>query len=125
MAQFYKCDLCNKVVAVIRDGAGVSTCCGQDMSELVPGTVDASREKHVPYVTINGTEVTVQVGSTKHPMEEKHFIDWICIKTDRGIQLKYLTIGSEPVARFYLEKGEKLKTVYSYCNIHGLWSADI
>lgn len=122
MAKFYKCDVCDKIVAVVKDGAGTSVCCGQDMVELVAGTVDASREKHVPQVTINGTEVIVQVGSVLHPMEEKHHIEWICIKTNKGIQLKYLIAGSDPVARFFLEPDERLEKTYAYCNLHGLWS---
>lgn len=125
MARFYKCDVCERVVAELNPGSGPLICCGQDMNELKPGTVDASHEKHVPVVTTKGTCVSVQVGSVLHPMEKEHFIEWICLKTDRGFQLKYLTIGSSPVCNFYVEDGEKPVKVYAYCNIHGLWAAEM
>lgn len=125
MTRFFKCDVCGKVVAVVEDGMGTSTCCGKNMRELVPGTVDASLEKHVPTVNVAGTEVTVNVGSVNHPMEKEHHISWICLETCCGVYLKYLKVGSNPTAVFNLANGERLKTVYAYCNLHGLWSAEM
>lgn len=122
MLRFFKCDVCGKVVAVVNNGAGTSTCCGQNMRELIAGSTDASAEKHVPSVKAENQQVMVNVGSIDHPMQPEHYIQWICIETDKGFQLKYLTPGSNPSAVFNLEKGEKLKTVYSYCNLHGLWN---
>jgi len=94
------------------------------MKELVPGSVDASREKHVPVVTVSGNTVTVQVGSAPHPMTEQHSIQWIYLQTEHGAQCKRLKAGDEPKAVFALD-GDKPVAAYAYCNLHGLWKADI
>lgn len=83
------------------------------------------KEKHVPVLYLNGDKLEVSVGSTPHPMLEAHHIEWIMLITDKGTQLKRLKANEEPKASFLLEKDEKILEVYSYCNIHGLWKANI
>ena len=99
-------------------------CCGKKMTELVPGTVDAIREKHVPVVAVEGNLVTVSVGSAPHPMIAEHSILWVYLETDRGGQRKCLAVGSEPKVTFALYD-EKPVAVYAYCNLHGLWKTDV
>lgn len=96
-------------------------CCGSPMKELIPGTVDAAVEKHVPVVTIDGNTVTVVVGGVAHPMLEEHYIEWIAIQTKEGCQMKELHPGDEPKAVFALAPGDELVAAYEHCNIHGLW----
>ena len=98
-------------------------CCGQAMEELVPNTTDAAVEKHVPVYKTEGNKVFVTISDVLHPMEEKHFIQWIGIETNLGIQIKHLTPGMEPKACFALCDSEKVETVFEYCNLHGLWKA--
>ena len=93
------------------------------MQELVPGTTDAAVEKHLPVYETNDSTVTVTVGSVSHPMMPEHFINWVCLQTNKGFQLKYLNPGEEPKAVFALSDGEKVEAVYEYCNLHGLWKA--
>ena len=98
-------------------------CCGQKMTELVPGTVDAALEKHVPVVEQEGNSVRVKVGEVAHPMLPEHFIQWIVLETDQGSQIKHLQPGQAPEAVFALAQGEKAVSAYEYCNLHGLWKA--
>lgn len=89
---------------------------------LTAGTVDASKEKHTPVVTLRGDTVTVTVGSVNHPMASEHYIEWIAIETKRGYQLCHLSPEQAPEATFRLVEGDDLVTAYAYCNLHGLWS---
>ena len=98
-------------------------CCGQKMTELVPGTVDAAQEKHVPVVEVKGNVVHVKVGAVAHPMLEEHSIQWIALETSQGSQIKYLKPGEQPEAVFALAEGEQVVAAYEYCNLHGLWKA--
>ncbi len=91
------------------------------MTELSTNTVDASQEKHVPVVTVDGGMVTVEVGSAPHPMLEEHYIQWIYLKTEQGVQRKCLKPGTAPKAVFSLADGDKAVAAYEYCNLHGLW----
>ena len=93
------------------------------MEELIPNTVDASSEKHVPVVTIHDQEVTVMVGEVPHPMEEAHHIAWIYVETKNGGMYQYLEVGKEPKAIFYTQ--DEVVAVYEYCNLHGLWKKEI
>ena len=121
---FYFCEHCGNLIEMIHD-AGVSiTCCGQKMKLLEPGVVEASREKHLPVVSVDANKVTVNVGSVEHPMSEEHSILWACLKTDKGIQRKCLEIGKAPIVTFALFD-EKPIAVYAYCNLHGLWKANV
>lgn len=93
------------------------------MTELVPNTVDAAREKHLPVVTTDNNHVRVQVGSVAHPMEEKHYIEWVYLETEKGGQRKKLAPGNDPELVFVLDADE-LVAVYAYCNLHGLWKTE-
>ena len=119
--KFYKCDICGKIVAVVKATDVDTVCCGQPMRELVPGTTDGATEKHVPVYTVEGDTVKVKVGSVEHPMTDAHQIEWIAIETESGNQRKELKPGDKPEATFALVPRDKVKRVYEYCNLHGLW----
>ena len=122
--KFYICEHCGNIIAKVHDsGVGV-ICCGEEMKELVPGTSDGALEKHVPVFEVSGNMVHVKVGSAEHPMAEEHYIQWVAIETNLGNQRKCLTPGDKPEACFALCDGEKLKAVYEYCNLHGLYKAE-
>ena len=93
----------------------------EGFKELVAGSVDAAKEKHVPVVTKKCKTVKVDVGSVAHPMTEEHLIEWVALETEQGYQVKYLAAGSEPICTFTLADGDKAVAVYAYCNLHGLW----
>ncbi len=122
--RFYICEHCGNIVGLVHDGGVPLMCCGQKMTHIVPGTVDASKEKHVPVVSVEGDTVKVDIGAVAHPMAEEHSILWVYMQTDRGGQRKASSVGSEPVVYFAL-KDEKPVAVYAYCNLHGLWKTDI
>ena len=124
MANFYKCRYCGNVIEKHHVGAGEIECCGLGMEELIPNTVDASGEKHIPVVEVKDGVVKVHVGSIDHPMVEEHWIEWIYLETDQGSQVKYLKANEAPEVEFSLGK-EKPLVVYAYCNLHGLWKTDI
>ena len=94
-------------------------------TELIPNTTDAAGEKHVPVIEINGETVKVAVGSVEHPSLDAHYIEWICLFTTSGIQMKWLKPGMKPKATFILTPGEKAISAFEYCNLHGLWKADV
>lgn len=123
MAKFLICKTCGNIVEVINEKAGVITCCGSKMAELVAGTTDASVEKHVPVYSVSGYDVLVKVGSVTHPMEEEHYIEWIEIVTTNGVHRKQLSPKGNPTAEFKLVGNERLLEVYAYCNLHSLWKA--
>ncbi len=122
--RFYICKHCGNIVGMIHNAGVPIVCCGEKMAVLEAGTTDASREKHVPVVKTEGNTVTVNVGSVAHPMTEEHYIAWVYLKTDRGGQRKCLLPNSEPAVTFAL-CDEKPVAVYAYCNLHGLWKADV
>ena len=121
--KFFICEHCGNIIGKIHDAGVPVMCCGQKMTELVPGTVDASLEKHVPVVETQGSLVKVKVGAAVHPMVEEHFIQWIALETNLGSQIKYLKPEQAPEAEFVLAEGEQVVAVYEYCNLHGLWKA--
>lgn len=122
--RFFKCKICGKILVLIKDTATPTICCGEEMMELKPASIDAVVEKHVPVISINNSIVEVKVGSMAHPMEEKHYIEWIAIQTNQGYQIKMLKPGDDPKLYFALVNGEKIETAYAYCNLHGLWSSE-
>jgi len=122
--KFYVCKHCGNMVAFIKDSGAKIVCCGEPMTELEPGTVEASVEKHVPSYTFENGVVKVQVGSEIHPMMEKHFIEWIFLKTENGGHRKILKPGDDPKAEFCIGE-DKPVIVYAYCNLHGLWATQI
>lgn len=120
-AEFYRCERCGNIVAMVKKGGGVLNCCGQAMTKLEANSTDAAKEKHVPVVTREGGKLKVVVGSTLHPMLAEHSIEWIALAADDKVELVYLHPGEEPKAEFAdVESG----TVYAYCNLHGLWKAE-
>ncbi len=121
--RFFLCKECNNLMGMIFHGSGQLECCGQKMLELIPNTVEASTEKHLPVISVDGTTVTVKIGEVAHPMLAEHHIEWIYINTSKGGQRKSLEIGAEPKAVFELADGEELVSAYAYCNLHGLWAA--
>ena len=122
--KFFVCETCGNIIGMVHASGVPVFCCGKKMTELVPGTVEASAEKHIPVVEVGENSVKVCVGSVLHPMAEEHHISWVYLQTDRGGQRKVLTPGSDPVVNFALQD-EKPVAVYAYCNLHGLWKAEI
>ena len=123
--RFFICKHCGNIITMVHDAKVPVVCCGEKMSELVPGSTDAATEKHVPVVEVNGNEVKVKVGSVAHPMEEKHFIQWIYLQTKEGVQSKHLKPHENPETVFALTAGDKAVAAYEYCNLHGLWKKEL
>ena len=121
---FYVCSHCGNIIAHINDSGVRCHCCGEEMKPLIPNTTDASGEKHVPVIDINGQTVTVTVGSVEHPMLDAHYIQWILLETKQGRQRKSLSPGQKPVATFALTDGDAVVAAYEYCNLHGLWKSE-
>ena len=122
--KFYICEHCGNVIEMVKDSGVPVMCCGQKMSLLEPGVVEASHEKHIPVVEVQDEKVFVNVGSVDHPMTEEHSILWVYLQTDKGGYRKNLEPGKEPKAVFSLND-EKPVAVYAYCNLHGLWKSEI
>ncbi len=118
---FYRCSHCGNIIAYVKNSHVSVSCCGEKMTEVVPNTVDASHEKHIPVYTVDGNTVHVKVATTEHPMLPEHYIEWIFIQTKQGKQLKKLYPKGVPEACFTLCKGDEVDSVYAYCNLHGLW----
>lgn len=121
--RYYICEHCGNIIELVKDAGVPVMCCGQKMTELVPGTSDGAAEKHVPAYKVDGGVVTVVVGEVEHPMLEAHYIEWIGVQTKEGMQRKALKPGEKPEACFALCEGDELEAVYAYCNLHGLWKA--
>lgn len=124
MKKFYICEHCGNIIGMVKDKGVPVMCCGQKMKELVPNTVEASGEKHIPAVTVEGNVLKVNVGSVNHPMAEEHFIEWVYVETENGGMRKNLKPGQEPNVTFALGE-DKAIAVYAYCNLHGLWMAEV
>ncbi len=123
--KFFRCKHCGNLVGTIKDAGVPMVCCGEEMTELVPNTVDAAQEKHVPVVNVDGNLVKVAVGSVPHPMEEAHSIQWVYLHTEKGGQRKGLNPGDTPEVTFALTDDDTAIEVYEYCNLHGLWVTKI
>ncbi|MBQ7740098.1 MAG: desulfoferrodoxin [Eubacterium sp.] len=121
--KFYICKHCGKIIAVVKDSPVPIMCCGEKMSEIIPGTTDAAVEKHVPVVEVKDSKVIVTVGEAEHPMLPEHYIEWITISTNLGNQRKPLKPGDAPKACFALCEGETFVAAYAYCNLHSLWKS--
>lgn len=119
VGSIYKCSMCGDIVEVLHAGGGQLVCCGQPMQLLVENTTDASREKHVPVIEKVNEGVLVKIGSLPHPMEEKHYIEWIELIIDGVSHRKFLKPGEKPEA-FFDVAGKDL-SAREYCNLHGLW----
>jgi len=117
--EIYKCEVCGNIVEVLHGGDGELVCCGQPMKRFVENTVDAAKEKHVPVVEKIEGGIKVKVGDVAHPMEEKHYIEWVEIIADGKAYRQFLNPGEAPEAIFNVEAGQI--TAREYCNLHGLW----
>ena len=121
--KFFKCAICGNIVGLIEDGGGTLACCGQAMDQLVPNSTDAAQEKHVPAAKRENRTLVVDVGSAPHPMTVEHHIAWIAVA--QGERTCRITLDKTglPHAEFCVEEGPL--TVYAYCNLHGLWVAEL
>jgi superoxide reductase len=117
--EIYKCEVCGNIVEVVHAGAGELVCCGQPMKLFKENTVDAAKEKHVPVVEKTAGGFKVTVGEVHHPMEEKHYIEWIEIIADGKAYRQFLKPGDVPEALFAVDAQQV--TAREYCNLHGLW----
>lgn len=121
--RFFRCAHCGQIIAIVK-GTGVPVmCCGEKMQEIIPGTTDASLEKHVPVCEVENGIVHVKVGTVPHPMLPEHYIEWISLQTKQGNQRKILKPGDEPKADFAILEGDEVEAVFAYCNLHSLWKA--
>ncbi len=121
--RYFICEKCGNIIAIVKKVGCPIMCCGQEMTEIIPGTTDAAVEKHVPVVTREGNLVTVKVGSVEHPMIPEHYIEWISLQTKQGNQRKALKPGDKPCVCFALCEGDEVEAAYAYCNLHSLWKA--
>lgn len=123
--KFYICKHCGNIIGLINNAGVPLVCCGEEMTELIPNTADASAEKHVPVIAVEGSRVIVQIGSVPHPMTEQHYISWVYIQTEKGGQRKELQPDEKPYVEFLLTDDDRVESAYAYCNLHGLWKASI
>ena len=119
--KFYICRHCGNIIAMICDHGVPVYCCGEKMKAMDPGSQDASQEKHVPVYEVKDGIVHVAVGSVEHPMTPEHYIQWICLETEHGIQYAHLDPDDKPQAKFALCSGDEVRAVYAFCNQHDLW----
>lgn len=119
--QVYKCEVCGNMVEMVHAGAGTLVCCNQKMTLMEEGVTDAATEKHVPVIEKIDGGFKVTVGEVAHPMEDKHYIEWIEIVADGDAYRKFLNPGDEPVATFLINAEQVVAR--EYCNLHGLWKA--
>ena len=124
MKKFAICRHCGNIIEMVHDAKVPVFCCGQKMDVLVPNTVEASGEKHIPVVSVEGSKVIVNVGSVDHPMVAEHFIEWVYEEPENGGYRKELHPDSAPHVEFELGS-DKAVAVYAYCNLHGLWKTDL
>ncbi len=122
--RFFICKHCGNILAMVKDKGMPVLCCGEIMSEIIPGSTDASTEKHIPVFTIDKNKVYVVVGEVEHPMTDEHYIEWISIQTKQGNQRKCLLPSDKPVACFSICDGDEVEAVYAYCNLHSLWVSE-
>ena len=120
--EIYKCELCGNIVEVVHASGGELVCCGKPMKNMVAGTVDASKEKHIPVIENKSGTYNVLIGSVAHPMEDKHYIEWVQINSGNKSYREFLKPGQEPKAIFDLKSGKI--TAREYCNLHGLWAKE-
>lgn len=119
--QVYKCQVCGNIVELIHVGGGELVCCGQPMDLMKEKTEDVGNEKHVPIIEAAGNKVKIKVGSVPHPMEDKHYIEWVELIADGRAYRKYLKPGDQPEAEFEITAAKI--TAREYCNVHGLWKS--
>ncbi len=118
--EIYSCETCGNIIKIIHKGKGDLICCEKPMVKQVEKTNEAEKEKHVPVIKLDSDGILVKVGEVPHPMEEKHYIEWIEVRSGNNIQIKGLSPGEKPEAHFCMKENEG--KVRSFCNIHGLWT---
>lgn len=121
--KYYICKHCGNIIIKAKDSGVPVVCCGEPMTELIAGTSDGAREKHVPVWSVENGIVHVQVGSVEHPMLPEHYIEWVSLRTKQGSQHKELHPGEKPEVFFALNEGDEVEEVFAYCNLHSLWKA--
>ena len=121
--KFYRCAHCGQIIAIVKKTGVPVMCCGKPMAEIIPGTTDASLEKHVPVYEVGDGVITVRIGSAAHPMIPEHYIEWVSLQTKFGNQRKALHPGDEPKVCFSICEGDEVEAVYAYCNLHSLWKS--
>ena len=121
--RFYRCETCGQIIAIVKKTGVPVVCCGKPMAEIIPGTTDASLEKHVPVYEVGDGVITVRIGSVAHPMIPEHYIEWVSVQTKFGNQRKALHPGDEPKVCFSICDGDEVEAVYAYCNLHSLWKS--
>lgn len=121
--KLYRCDLCGKLIAIVKDSDAELVCCNQPMVLISPKTKEEEflKEKHVPVYRLKGNKLIVYVGLIVHPSTKDHYIEWIAVKTNKGSQIKELKPGDAPKATFVLDDDEYVEEIYAYCNLHSLW----
>lgn len=122
--KFFICKHCGNIIGLIQDGGQIPSCCGEEMTELIPNTTDAAQEKHVPVIKasiLDSHQIVVHIGSADHPMTDTHYIQWVYLQTQEGGQRKCLCPGQQPNVVFALSLFDKPIAAYAYCNLHGLW----
>lgn len=123
--KFYECKMCGNIIVLFEDKGIIPVCCGKTMEEITVGDKDETREKHVPKITINNNEVTIEIGEIPHPMLEEHYIKWIVLETDKGMYMHRFNSQDKPITKFTICNNEKPLRAYEFCNIHSLWKKDI
>lgn len=119
--KFLRCSTCGQITAIVKETNIPIVCCGKPMEQIIAGTTDASREKHIPVYEVKNGKVFVSVGSVAHPMTPEHYIEWISLQTNKGNQRKVLNPTDKPEVCFSICEDEKIEAVYAYCNLHDLW----
>ncbi len=122
--KLYRCATCGNIISHVKNTGVPVMCCGKKMEEIIPGTSDGAAEKHVPVIKQEGNKVIVEVGSVEHPMADVHYIEWIILQTERGVQRRNLLPGELPRAEFILAEDDKVVAAYEYCNLHGFWKVE-
>lgn len=121
--RFFICEHCGNIIAMIRDNGVAIQCCGEKMKEILSGTNNGAGEKHIPVYDVKDGKVTVTIGVVEHPMVPEHYIEWVCLETEDGIQYKQLKPNIAPNVSFFISEKDKVKAVYAFCNMHSLWKA--
>lgn len=122
---FYQCDICGNLIIKLEDSGITPTCCSRTMTRLEVNHDKKMEEEHVPVWRMNGCKVMIQVGENLHSMSANHYIKWIIVKTNRGIHMRRFETYEIPEVTITLDRGEWVLEIYSFCNVHGLWKAEV
>ncbi len=123
--KFYICSHCGNITAYAEYRGAAISCCGEKMTEMIPNTTEGATEKHLPVIRVEDGICSITVGRTNHPMSTSHYIKWVSLDTKQGNQKKFLIPDTSPEISFALADGDEVVCAYAYCNLHGLWRANI